>query len=570
MPIVYLQPSDLSAVQAAQVLDFLNRATSPAQLDRDIEFPGEPDIGLRLGQRLLDARAALGGQFTDIVQVRAIRLIGPERFTEICVAALGLDPLRWIELFYGGAPLAPQAETGLGVSIEVQPQAAWLGQPRTLRLRVSDRGGTPRAGVPVTVQCGLGRLVYMYGFRRLEGQAVTVLSGADGTAELELLTPPSEPLSENQQAALEHALARLDPQAPHPLELAPALRAIAEEYLRDRSYSLRSAIDLHVRDHREAMLDSVNPGRWRMAWPADSALVQADALADEDSGTSLARAVRTLTWINWVGPWLSFMAALLADGDALARSLAATTAEGGAGGSQMLGRLLNLGQAHLASHAGRAAEWLGRQQVTQTVDRFLGAGVEALAPAVRDEVVRQLGVAASGLTPRSLGGFTLADSTRSELDVRIDAVAQGNLARFEYLSALATDIDGKAALVDRHMQELQTIATSVRQDRLVVEARHTDFNTRYAQFDARYADFDARYTDFDSRYTTFDSRYTQIDGRLNEFDTRYGQFSTDLTRFRTDLAGFDQNRVTLTDRINTVDSNLNSVVRLNNLRQRGG
>ncbi|HRP22829.1 hypothetical protein [Thauera sp.] len=570
MPIVYLQPSDLSAVQAAQVLDFLNRATSPAQLDRDIEFPGEPDIGLRLGQRLLDARAALGGQFTDIVQVRAIRLIGPERFTEICVAALGLDPLRWIELFYGGAPLAPQAETGLGVSIEVQPQAAWLGQPRTLRLRVSDLGGTPRAGVPVTVQCGLGRLVYMYGFRRLEGQAVTVLSGADGTAELELLTPPAEPLAENQQAALEHALARLDPHAPHPLELAPALRAIAEEYLRDRSYSLRSAIDLHVRDHREAMLDSVNPGRWRMAWPADSALVQADVLADEDSGTSLARAVRTLTWINWVGPWLSFMAELLADGDALARSLAATTAEGGAGGGPMLGRLLNLGQAHLAGHAGRAAEWLGRQQVTQTVDRFLGAGVDALAPAVRDDVVRQLGVAASGLTPRSLGSFTLADSTRSELDVRIDAVAQGNLARFEYLSALATDIDGKAAQVDRHMQELQTIATSVRQDRLTVDARSAEFNTRYAQFDARYADFDARYTDFDSRYTTFDSRYTQIDGRLNEFDTRYGQFSTDLTRFRTDLAGFDQNRVTLTDRINTVDSNLNSVVRLNNLRQRGG
>lgn len=47
MPIVYLQPSDLSAVQAARVLEFLNTATSAAQLDRDIEFPGEPDIGLR-------------------------------------------------------------------------------------------------------------------------------------------------------------------------------------------------------------------------------------------------------------------------------------------------------------------------------------------------------------------------------------------------------------------------------------------------------------------------------------------------------------------------------------------
>ena len=134
MPIVYLQPSDLSAVQAARVLAFLNAASSAAQLDRDIEFPGEPDIGLRLGQRLLDARAALGGQFTDILQVRAIRLIGPERFTEIGVAALGLDPTRWVELFYGGDPYATPTETGLALTLALHPQDAWLGEPRTLRL----------------------------------------------------------------------------------------------------------------------------------------------------------------------------------------------------------------------------------------------------------------------------------------------------------------------------------------------------------------------------------------------------------------------------------------------------
>nr|MBP8217917.1 hypothetical protein [Thauera sp.] len=239
MPIVYLQPSDLSAVQAARVLAFLNAASSAAQLDRDIEFPGEPDIGLRLGQRLLDARAALGGQFTDIVQVRAIRLIGPERFTEICVAALGLEPTRWVELFYGGDPYATPTETGLALTLALHPQDAWLGEPRTLRLQVNDHGGTPRAGVAVTVQTSIGRLVYLYGFRRIEGQAVTVLTGGDGSAELELLTPPSEPLTEYQQAALETALGGLDPQAAHPLALEAGLRAMADTYLRDRSYSLR-------------------------------------------------------------------------------------------------------------------------------------------------------------------------------------------------------------------------------------------------------------------------------------------------------------------------------------------
>jgi hypothetical protein len=159
MPIVYLEPSDLSALQAQQVLDFLNRATSAEQLGRDIEFPDEPDIGVRLGQRLLDAREALGGAYTDIAQVRAVRLIGPERFTEICVGALGLDVRRWVELFYGGAPLALQAESGLAVSIDVLPQPAWLGQPLAVTVRVRDQGGSVRAGVPVTVQSGVGRLV---------------------------------------------------------------------------------------------------------------------------------------------------------------------------------------------------------------------------------------------------------------------------------------------------------------------------------------------------------------------------------------------------------------------------
>src|SRR3990167_4412087 len=113
MPIVYLEPSDLSADQAQRVLDFLNRARSAPPLNLDIEFPGEPDIGIRLGQRLLDARAALGGSFTQISQGRAIRRSGPERFTEICVAARGLDVRRWVELVYGGAQRAPQTETGL-------------------------------------------------------------------------------------------------------------------------------------------------------------------------------------------------------------------------------------------------------------------------------------------------------------------------------------------------------------------------------------------------------------------------------------------------------------------------
>lgn len=549
MPVVYLQPSDLSAPQAAQVLDFLNAATSAAQLDRDIEFPGEPDIGLRLGQRLLDARAALGGRFTDILQVRSIRLIGPERFTEICVAALGLDPTRWVELFYGGEPFATPTETGLVLSLALHPQDAWLGEPRTLRLQVNDHGGTPRAGVAVTVQSSVGRLVYLYGFRRIEGQAVTVLTGGDGSAELELLTPPSEPLTENQQAALETALAGLDPRAEHPLALESGLRAMAETYLRDRSYSLRSAVDLYVRDARDAAIDTVSRTRWKMAWPVDSGLVQADVLDAEDRGSSVARAVRTATWIDWVEPWVSFLADVLEGGTALDQTLAARAQ---AGDGTVMDDLLNLAQGRLAGRAGRTAEWLGKRQVEAAVDRFLGSGVDVLPVEARDAVVAQLGAAAAGIGPRTLGSYTLSAAARQDLGQRIDTVAQLNFAEFENLGTLARAVEERASAVDAQLQQVQALAQAVQQDRLAIDTRLDTFDSRYASFDSRYATFDTRYADFDTRYG-------QLGTRLDSFDARYGTFSTELARF-------DQNRTTLTNRIDSIDTNLNNVVSVNNLR----
>lgn len=563
MPIVYLQPSDLSAVQAARVLDFLNAATSAEQLARDIEFPREPDIGVRLGQRLLDARAAVGGSFTDILQVRAVRLIGPERFTEICVAALGLEPTRWVELFYGGEALATPTETGLVLSLALHPQDAWLGEPRTLRLQVNDHGGTPRAGVAVTVQASLGRLVYLYGFHRIEGQAVTVLTGSDGSAELELLTPPTEPLTENQQAALETALAGLDPRAAHPLALEAGLKAMAEAYLRDRSYSLRTAIDLYVRDAHGAAVDTISRARWKLAWPVDSGLIQADVLDAEGRGSSLARAVRTATWIDWVEPWTSFLADVLEGGTPLEQELAARASTGD---GALLDGLLNLAQTRLAGHAGRAAEWIGKRQLEAAVDRFIGGGVETLPVEARDAVVSQLGVAAAEVSPRSLGSYTLDTATRADLGQRIDTVAELNLAEFEHLGTLAREVEARASAVDAQLRQVQALALEVNQDRQAIDTRIDSFDTRYQSFDSRYSSFDTRYASFDTRYADFDSRYTLIGTQLNEFDVRYGQFSTDLSRFNTDLASFDQNRLTLNTRIDSVDTNLKNVVSANNLR----
>src|SRR5215210_5224405 len=88
MPKEYLRPEDVLPEHAREVLDFLNAAETAEQIAAAVEIPDELDVGVRLAQRILDRRQQLGG-FTDLEQVDAIPLIGPERFTEIVVTLSG-------------------------------------------------------------------------------------------------------------------------------------------------------------------------------------------------------------------------------------------------------------------------------------------------------------------------------------------------------------------------------------------------------------------------------------------------------------------------------------------------
>jgi hypothetical protein len=84
----YLRPEDVSPDHAREVLGFLNTAGTAEQIAAAVEIPGELDVGVRIAQRILARRQQLGG-FTDLEQVDAIPLIGPERFTEIVVTLSG-------------------------------------------------------------------------------------------------------------------------------------------------------------------------------------------------------------------------------------------------------------------------------------------------------------------------------------------------------------------------------------------------------------------------------------------------------------------------------------------------
>lgn len=545
MPIVHLEPSDLSPEQAQKVLDFLNRATSAQQLNIDIEFPGEPDIGIRLGQRLLDARAALGGSFSTISQVRAVRLIGPERFTEICVAALGLDVRRWVELFYGGAPMAPQAETGLAVAIEMRPQPAWLGQPLMLTVHVRDQGGSARMGVPVAVHTGLGKLVAMYGFSRIEGEAITVITGIDGSADLELLIEPSEPLSEIQQAALEHALGGLDASAPDPQKLNDAFAAMVDTYLQERSYNLRRAVDVWVRDQREAMVDSVNPTRWAFSWPIKSVLLQADALAADGSGNMLARAVATATWKNWVGAWLLALDLYLQRNGKIAEALAAAS-QGGDG--KLLGNLLGQAQRFVAAQPGRAAEWLGRKQVQTAVRDLVSGDLTRLDAEARVDLLTQLEVAAGEVRPTSIGSYTLVTQTRKSLVRDIGNIGLIEDGKLQQMRELASDIERQAALVDAQARQIGTLATAVQTDRQLIAQQLDLFNQQRSQLSGQISQFTQLASQFEQTSRSVTAQVGQFNTDLADFQRNTAQLNTRIDRLQTDLVDVNRKIAPLVER----------------------
>jgi hypothetical protein len=509
MPIVYLEPGDLNVVQAQQVLDFLNRASNAQQLGRDIEFPGEPDIGVKLGQRLLDARAALGGRYTAIMQVRAVRLIGPERFTEICVAALGLDPRRWVELFYGGSPAGLQAETGLAVAIDALPQPAWLGQPLTLTVRVADHGGTPRAGVAVTVQAGAGRLAWMFGFQRIEGQAVTVLTGADGSAVLELRRDASEPPTESQDAVLQAVLQSLDAGAADPFKLEADFRALADLYLRERAYALRGAIDIHVREHRDAMLDGINPGTWRMRWPVESVLVQADAVVAGGGGSALARAVTTVQWKNWVGAWLEFFGDALRETAALDDRFDKALSGRTGNGAVVLGGLLDEAQRFVANQSGRTALWLGQKTVDAAVNKLVASDRLAnVDDETRAALLTQLEVASREISPTSLGNFTLVRKVRTDLGGKLLDIGTLNLERLTRAELLLAEVDRKEAFVDARAAE--------------VERKSAQFDAGLARFDADVANFNRNTVVINTRLESLSNNVTTLRNDFNRFQVSRG------------------------------------------------
>jgi archaellum component FlaC len=565
MAVLYLQPEDLSPAQAARVLDFLNRATSAAEIAARVEFAGELDIGVQLGQRLLNARTALGGTYTDLQQVDAVPLIGPERFTELCAALLGLDPRRWLQDFSLFAQRKLQIADGFAqlqeqlaaleastervqLDLTASPQPAWLGQALQLTVSVRDLRGRPLPNRQLTGEASVGTLEAAYGFAVQRARGVTVRTGADGTARLRLRFTTIEPLTADQRAALEDALGQLDAGADSPNLLRDAFLGIAAAYQEERRNALRGVLDIYARQWKAQFFDQLNPSNLGFNWPLETCVVRADCHPEDGGATGLATAVLVVHWKNWVGAWFEFLGEYLAQKAKL--SAAFSKAKGrGASGYRLVDDLLGEAHSFVANQKGLAAEWLSQRVVKYAVNDFLGREVDNLDDVTQRELFSNLEAAASQLTASNRGAIAMVNQTRVVLDDKITKVGSINADVLGEIRGLHADMLARATLVDNELAAFN--ATKAQLD-----TRLDQFDSRYQIFTTQYADFGQRYTTFNANYNTFTTSYNTFTANYNTFNTNFAGFNQNLQGFNQNLQGFNQNLQGFNQRVQGFNQNV--------------
>lgn len=540
MAIVFLEPDDLSAGQQARILRVINLAADAAGLAAAIELAGEPDIGLRLAERLLRARAAVNDQFTTLTQIEAVSGIGPERFTDLCVAILGLQRDQLVRLGnVAGHRLADAsgveyASAKLQLQIEVDQQPAWLGQTLRLSIRAS-QNGAPLVNRTLTLETSLGFLAHSFGFAQQRGAALHVRTGTDGSAHLALEYQPYEPLTQDQRNALQIALDNLDTSADTPDEIRVAFNQLAEQYDDERNIYLRRALDIYSR-HGQQFWQHFNANNSEFEWPLETAVVRGYLHGSDNSQAVLASAVTIVRWKNWIPAWFVYLHEWLANRAALPARLAEIKRKG-LQGYALIDNLIGEAHTFVARQKGFAAELVSQHLVSDSVKRFLSTELEDVPDDTKRLLFPNLELAAEQIRAGNRGSLELVANTRGALKKDIADIGRIDAGMMEEIRGIRDEVNMRAA----GMREQLDLFTRDRDQ----------FNDQYGNFVRDNERFDELYGRFVNDLATFSDRYVT-------FNTNYAQFNTNYAQFSTNYAEFDRNRAAVAARLaamtNTVDS----------------
>jgi hypothetical protein len=544
----YIRPEDVSEDNARLIIDFFNNAQSAEEIADTIEIPGELDVGLRVGQRILDRRDTLDGGFTALAQIRAVPYVGPERFTEIVTVLTGMRPPVALEADFQARVLreletlrrmvaALQSEAGhprFRVSLRATLPNSFVGQAVPVIVQVKDRvSGRPQPNQRLTVSADWGNLKTHVGYEARQGRAVTVFTNLKGQATLMFFPPTAEILTDAQQAALETALRELDAEAHAPLEIMSQLEHLVRRYQADSDKDLRAAIDIMFSERQEHLTQSVNPGRFRAAWHYIYSPIRAYVHKDGETTSVESMAVLNLGMKDWLPSWYATYLDLSERENQLSAEIEAVSRQTDDSGELLDGILGNV-YSYIGLQAGRVGEAVGQKIATQAVHHYMATDFETLDLTARQSLFPALNIASKSIRADTMG--SLAVSTRIRKEVKTDVATQ--LAPLGDVALFAERVDNVRGDLDQFQTDYDTFQSNYQdfdQDYGQFSTDYRDFNTRYTNFDNRYTTFDANYTNFDTNYRTFLTRNDTFNTNLGNFNTRYNRFTSDYSRFRTDF-----------------------------------
>ena len=518
MAIVFLEPADFSAVQALQILTVLNDATDPRQLAQRIEIAGEPDIGERLAQRLLEARARLPGGFSRLEQVLAVPQIGPERFSDLCTAIIGIDLRRQ----WHAGPATPAtgggAIAGPALEARAQRQPAWLGQPVWLRLTARDADGRPLVNRLLTLSTDSGVLELGHALGARRGRVLQARSGTDGSLRVLLLPAAAEALAVGPQAALESALDGLPAAATAPLDLASALQGLVAGYQQAAARALRQALDHYSAAARTSLDAAGREAPLQAHWPLVSAVVRADLHAGAGSA-SVAQACLPVHWQDWTLAWLHYMERDLLQRLDFSGRFGAARLRSDAG--HLVGDLLSESTAAFAALDGQASRWLGGRLLEQATTAFLATETTELDLGTREQLYASL--------PGTGTRVALAISAPPALT----PLAPAPTAPL----APTREFELQTATLEAQLAEMRAL-----EQRITLQSESiTAAETRIGRQAGEVAD---QHQQFRSEYDAFQQDNARFDTRYRSFQTESAQLQTDLRRIETDVSDLKRNRPT--------------------------
>lgn len=575
---IYLAPEDVSISDTAKVLVFLNNVQSAQEIASRIEIPNELDIGVKLGQRIINARAELGGSYSSLAQLMAVPLIGPERFTEIVTEITGKSALEIASSGLNGASagqilaLTSQFEQlkrqfsntaeldqqRYRIELHTIEEAPFLGEVVTLRLKVVDRfRKVTKANMPVTIETNWGNLTYFKGYKVSQGSVVTARTGVDGTVEFKLHTPTSEPLTVDQQNELSNALRILSDTASVPEEARDDFVQLAELYQHPLNRDLRSAVDIHYKSRQERLVDTLNIPTSIYSWTYEQALVRVylHPQDEEEAATVLSMAALPIEYRDWLAPWYQiYKEGLVNTGslsDQLIRTLDFSADEAGLS-SHMISNI----QSFISAQNGLVGERIGQQASKEMVIRFLTDDMANLSNDTRATLFTVVGQASGSI--QAGGGGTLAMADTIAVDVgRRTGVLSANQDLLNQMGLLEnsiashndrlTGIEGATAGVD--FGQLATDLNSF-------DTNFATFETNFSTFETGFSSFELNFTNFETNFASFETNYSTFSTDFNLFDTSYNQFSSDYLSFITSYDDFELRQIETIARIDSFDEGL--------------